>query len=658
MKMVNTDFTPIIEKAFHLWIDITGVNPNETRIQLRDMDVNRANRILKKSLKYDLTYVTTLMLMNTYLEDFTKERKISLQEILHNYSTFSMWLSKVEEFKNILNSDEVSAIVNEFKQLLSESLLHYGIDQKVYDSMIENESNLAELRYSSFNAINELEIVQFSQGKATSKRPRIYKDIFIFKDINTLIKWMMTVDSGIVVAMIQNTHDLGDSYFVFAVRNGGTLSILTDREKQRHPLYSELSRTRAKGRAFYERIIEYHFPYSILDIDFGDNHRAYISSENSLISQEDGIPIKAIKDLDDDEIVWLIMMFDLLQKKFFDEDYKSAELSYTSHMITETDFLLKEAEKNEIVVSSYNPLSLPKITAQTMKSENLKGVFSFGPTGSNDWMIERYDVPEQAFDVVGKKDHVLLLPDKYSQTGETLLTLKRMNASNFGSKQELEKERLYLARYNQALVISEKLNQEYKDRFDEVKQWFEQAVRRNLPNLLKAMANKKFFVNEDREHAHTTNGGWIKQEPDGNILRVTLLKDEDYYYGNTICHIYGHGTDFIRDNMKCVISNKEASIVGHFYPRTAGQLADLCGCGVHELHEFLQHYWKGKDYAGNPILDSVDPMDWVIKNPWNERRMDVRIYVSKREYNNLCKQYKTGNERFWLKNGEREYGWK
>ncbi|WJE41209.1 hypothetical protein QRD86_00200 (plasmid) [Bacillus halotolerans] len=42
----------------------------------------------------------------------------------------------------------------------------------------------------------------------------------------------------------------------------------------------------------------------------------------------------------------------------------------------------------------------------------------------------------------------------------------------------------------------------------------------------------------------------------------------------------------------------------------------------------------------------------------NERRMDVRIYVSKREYNNLCKQYKTGNERFWLKNGEREYGWK
>ena len=635
-----------IEKAFQLWIDITEVNPDETSMKLRDMDVQRANRILKKSLNYDLTYTTTLMLMRAYLEDFTKERKISLQEILQNYSAFSMWLSKIEEFKNILNSDEVSVIVNEFKQLLSESLLHYGIDQDIYDSMIKNESNLAELRYSAFNAINELEVVQFSHGKTISKNPRIYKDVFIFKDINTLLKWMMTVDSGIVVAMIQNMQDLGNSYFVFAVRNGGTLSILTDREKESHPLRSQLSRTRSKARAFYERIVEYHFPYSILDIEFGDNYRAYISSENSLVTQYEGTSIKPIKDLDNDEIVWLIMMFDLIKKKFFDEEYKTSELSYTPLMIKETDFLLEEAQKNEIVISSYTHLNLPKITGQTMRTENLKNVFEFEPTGSNDWMIERYDVPEHTFDVVDNKDSVLLLPDEDKRTEGMSLSLKKMNASTFGSKQELEKERLYLARYNQAQVISEKLTQEYYERKDEVKQWFAQAIKGNLPNLLKAMVYRKFIVNKDKEEARTLNGDWEKPETNGNILNVALLSENSYY--EQYCNIYGYGTDLYRNDFKCVVNNKTASIVGHFHPRTTGHIADLCGCEVHELHELLQGFKKGKSYFGNPIISSVDPMDWAIKNPWNELRMDVRIYVSKREYNNLCKQYNTGNERFWL----------
>ncbi|CDG30075.1 MULTISPECIES: hypothetical protein [Bacillus] len=635
-----------IEKAFQLWIDITGISPNKTEVTLRDMNIQSANKVLERSLKYDLSYVTTLMLMNTYLKDFTKERKLSLNEILENYSIFNTLLSKLEEFKSLLNSDEVTTIKEEFKRRLLESLSHYGIDQRVYKSMIGDEDSLAELRYSAYNAINELEIVQFTQGTATSKKPRIYKDIFVFKDINTLLKWMMTVDSGIVVAMIQNMQDLGDSYFVFAVRNGGTLSILTDREKQRHPLRSQLSRTRSKGRAFYERIVEYHFPYSILDIEFGDNHRAYISSENRLVTQYEGTSIKPIKDLDDDEIVWLIMMFDLIKKKFFEEDYKSSELSYTPLMIKETDFLLEEAQKNEIAVSSYTHLNLPKITGQTMQTENLKNVFEFEPTGSNDWMIERYDVPEHTFDVVDNKDSVPLLSNEDNRTEGLSLSLKKMNASTFGSKQELEKERLYLARYNQAQVISEKLTQEYYERKAEVKQWFAQAIKGNLPNLLKSMIYRKFIVNKDKEEARTLNGDWEKPESNGNILNVSLLSENSY--NGQYCNIYGYGTDLYRDDFKCVVSNKTASIVGHFHPRTAGHIADLCGCEVHELHELLQGFKKGKSYFGNPILNSVDPMDWAIKNPWNELRMDVRIYVSKREYNNLCKQYNTGNERFWL----------
>ncbi|MEC0342003.1 hypothetical protein [Bacillus sonorensis] len=244
-KIINID----MKKTFDLWIEITGVNPSQTTIRLRDMDIQRANRILEKSLKYDSTYMTTLMLMTTYLEEFMETRTLSLKEITDNYSTFTDWLFKVSELINILNSEYVMSAKQEFKNLLKEALSHYGIEESVYDSMVANESYLSELRYSSFNAIQDLEVVQFAQGSPIANKPRIYKDVFIFKDINTLLRWMMSVDSGIVVAMIQDTKDLSNSYFVFAVRNGGTLSILTDREKLSHPLQMETSRSRMRGRA-------------------------------------------------------------------------------------------------------------------------------------------------------------------------------------------------------------------------------------------------------------------------------------------------------------------------------------------------------------------------------------------------------------------------
>ncbi|MEC0487160.1 MULTISPECIES: hypothetical protein [Bacillus] len=544
----------------------------------------------------------------------------------------------------------------EFKNLLKEALSHYGIEESVYDSMVANESYLSELRYSSFNAIQDLEVVQFAQGSPIANKPRIYKDVFIFKDINTLLRWMMSVDSGIVVAMIQDTKDLSNSYFVFAVRNGGTLSILTDREKLSHPLQMETSRSRMRGRAFYQRIESYHFPYSIMDIDFGDNNRAYISSsDTALISKEEGIPIRAIKDLEHDEIVWLIMMFSLLEDKFFKENYKTPSLSYTAQMMAEADFLLNEAKGHEVAVTEYKSLTVPKITSEDMKTKNLKDTFDFEPTGQHDWMIERYNVPEEAFDVVKNTDHSILLTGKTTQAEDTL-SLKKMNTSSFGSPEQLQKDRLYLARYNQAIVINKKAEQEFYKRKEEVKEWYIGAIRKNLPNLLEAMARGKFVVSKDKEEARVKlPGGFEQLKTNGNIMKVSLLEEYSTTYRTPFCEVYGNGTEIYRSKYTCVMNDSTASIIGNFHPRTANQLAELCGCKKEELHELLLHWKAEKRSPGNSIINNVDPMDWAIKDPWEGLRMDVRIYVSKRAFNQLCKQYNTGNERFWLsKNDESE----
>ncbi|WPS85681.1 hypothetical protein SMD22_01090 (plasmid) [Brevibacillus halotolerans] len=636
-----------LSKALELWIEITGISPNDSKIRFRDLDIHRANEVLKKSLEYDPTYVTTLILLGRYLDEFMEDRELTLKEILEGYEKFTEWLSMIHELRSILNTDEAQDIKRNFKQSLKEAIAHYKVDESVIDLLIENENNLSELRFSAFRAINKLEVYQFSHGSPSKNKPKIYDRVYMFKDINTLLQWMMSVDSGIVLALIQDSSKLSSSYFVFAIRNGGTLSIVTDREKTSHPLCEELSRTRGRGREFANRIEQNYFPYSLMDIEFGDNDRAYATEEKALALREDGFPLKEIKHLEPDEVVWLIMMFSLLSEKFFANNFKLENLSYTAKMMLESNMLLNKADEKGIVLHGYQPLIISKFTTEDMKTEKVKDAFQFKPTGQHDWMIERYPVPEQAFDVIEVPD-VLYLTDRGSQENSIAIDMKKISPSSFESPKRLEKDRIYLARYNQAKVISSQVEDEYNKRKEEVMDWYQAALEKNLPNLLKAIAFGKLYVSGDLNNANIRRGEWRSPQPDGNILRVDMLRDENYASEwNINFRIRGVSTGI--NKLTCALNDSKASVVGHFYPTTAIMLADLCDCEITELHELLQHWRQETISRGNHFTNRVDPMDWAIKNPWEDVRFDVRIYLSKSGFNRLCKEYGTGNEKFWLK---------
>ncbi|MFF2532488.1 hypothetical protein ACFVS2_26835 [Brevibacillus sp. NPDC058079] len=635
-----------LTKALELWIEVTGISPNETKFKLRDLDIHQANEVLKKSLEYDKTYVTTLILLGRYLDEFAEERLLPLKAILKDYDTFSKWLTKIHELRSILNMNEALETKQSFKQSLKNAIVHYKVDESVIESIIEDENNLSELRFSAFRAINKLEICQFSHGSPSKNNPKIYDRVYMFKDINTLLQWMMSVDSGIVLALIQDSSQLSSSYFVFAIRNGGTLSIVTDREKTSHPLREELSRTRARGREFSKRIGQNYFPYSLMDITFGDNDRAYVNEESALATREDGVPLKEIKDLEHDEVVWLIMMFSLLSEKFFANNFKVDTLSYSAKMMQESNLLLRQAEENSIVLHNYQPLIVNKLKSEDMKTDKVKDAFQFDPTGQHDWMIERYPVPEQVFDVLGDPEVLYLTGG--AEDASMSVEMRKMSPSSFASQERLQKDRIYLARYNQAKVISRQLGDEFRQREQEVMDWYRAAVKKNLPNLLKAISFGKFFVSGDTEDAYIRKGDWIVHQEDRNILRVASRKGDPHSAGwNIWCRFAGLGSDIY--NPTCVVNGSQAFLFGHFYPTTARMLADICGCEVTELHELLQNWRREKINSGNHLLDSVDPMDWAIKNPWKDIRFDVRIYLSKSGFNKLCKEHRTGNEKFWLK---------
>ena len=80
----------------------------------------------------------------------------------------------------------------------------------------------------------------------------------------------------------------------------------------------------------------------------------------------------------------------------------------------------------------------------------------------------------------------------------------------------------------------------------------------------------------------------------------------------------------------CYLNGTKASYWVVFYPATAEELAVLAGCSVAELPEVLRHWHLFETYAGNSILDRIDPMLWRVDNPWVKLNMAVRFGFSKR----------------------------
>ena len=71
-------------------------------------------------------------------------------------------------------------------------------------------------------------------------------------------------------------------------------------------------------------------------------------------------------------------------------------------------------------------------------------------------------------------------------------------------------------------------------------------------------------------------------------------------------------------------------------PFDSRALALMLNVDFKKMPSFLQG-WKEKErhYIGNPNLDNLDPLDWVIKNPWDGHSFGITVGMTRTEYNNL-----------------------
>ncbi len=213
--------------------------------------------------------------------------------------------------------------------------------------------------------------------------------------------------------------------------------------------------------------------------------------------------------------------------------------------------------------------------------------------------------------------------------------LMPFSPTEFGTEAELHKKRRWHARYNLAKAIQREADIEFEKRKGEVAEWYKCAVVGNVEKLLTAVGEGSLMARDCRYSAR----GFDKfYDTEKNILSIIHVKDT----GLSLTFERGvklGGYSSAARKYLCHVTGSQASFLALFKPKTPEALAALAGCDVAELPDVLQYWFKEELYAGNCILDNLDPLEWVLKNRWRELLFLVSLYLSKRAINKVRKEH-------------------
>lgn len=642
-----------VERALDLWIALTGVDPEATtRRGWHEITVGWLNEELKESLQLpDPSHLTTLLLLDHFTTALLKDQSFTVVDLLTKQDKVAAYLKQARDLYTVLRSPKMQSQVAEFQGWLREALRHYGVENEAVFRMVESEDDLAILRRDALRSLERLEVHQFTQGEAALPGKVHYVTrVHEWWNVNSLLRAMLSdaTMSGISLNVIRDPLKTS-SYFAFAIRNGETLSLLTDRPNEVHPLSKYMARR--PDRDLARRIVRHHFPYELLDIAV-DEDGAYFyeqDTEEVAIYQPQVHPLREIKDLEPDEVIWTVMLFALIEERFWKQGFRTKELSYTGEMVVRRDVLDAGTTALAIPARARGVLEVPKLTAADVTTDKMLDDWARRPTQENRWLEERYAhlVPEELLNLAGDGARVPMLMENGEVRSTTLPAyleatshssvfwrgdvgrrLAALDGTTFGSRERLVSEQRWMARYNQAVVIGREAEREYKARKDEVLGEYRRRVEGNAQRLLDAIAR----------------GERTERVAGYPFLQMETPQEWLHDYG---VHPAVHMPKPPRTGpYPCYVTGGRASMAAVFRPQTVEDLAFLCGCGVGDLPDVLQHWDRQGPYGGNSLLERLDPMDWAAVNPWREMPVDVEIFLGKQAYNRLRKDLGLPVQRF------------
>lgn len=686
-----------LAEALSIWVELTGVEPGyKGSFTFGEWGIKDLHKTIQEALDLDPTEVTGKMILAYIAQEYFESRNFSVDELLTAPEKVSAYLAKANTLAGYLRSDAVEGQATAFAQGLKEILRHYESLTPGVEQILDTAGNqgdravLAILRRDALRSVKSLQVNQFLDGEPENEgtSPAYGKYLYQWDNINSMLAAMVTAPSGVTINMIRTASNPYGVYFVFSIRNGGRLFTFTDKEWTPHPLAESMWRRPDKILA--ARADRNWFPYDVAGLKFNEEGRAYIdfASGTSLVPyQGKATPVKLISELAPAQVIWISMMLELIVEKFWHQGHTEPELSYTGEMVRVATPLLEAAKRSNLplTLQSSAALEVAPITLEDVHSDSIctADVGKLGD-GAHRWMEERYKhrVLPETLDVVANPGQEQLLV-RYVSTetapsenheGEGAIALapalisksevsaqlrwpeldralakmvevKALDATSFGTKVQLEKDRRFLARANYASQIGAMAKAEFEERSKEIQAWVKQRVAANLENLKPLLMAKDAWVHTAHRKAFGSHGAYGVRHDHENGKRqivthrdIADVKEVGFYY------LAGHGAltfgrlPYKKSCLSCHFTGAPSSHLLQITPETTEQLAFLCGVQVQELPDVLQHWNMVTSDAGNHILNRIDPMDWAVRNPWIALHFKVNVFVSKRAFAAMQKE--------------------
>ena len=623
-----------IQDKLDLWVKLTNVDPTKEQKsytinmsgRLSDFDIKQMNDKIKEALKYDATGIFADAYLSEYFEKFIADKSFSVKEMLANPETES-FLADARLLQNALaESDSANMIKSDAEKAMN----FYGISAEELSF-----SDIIEVRTSAERCMNgKLSTLQFSSGTPSENGFKMSKDIYMYRDLDAMLYCAAdNVLDGVSLGYIRNEGNLTDSYFAFIIKNGKNLYLLTDKPKYEHPLMSSYRHSRCPGRDMSRRIENNMFPYSsVANIDTSDlwGSGRYGTKEtddkNALeIMENPRIKIGTFEDMEKHEAFWAVLMISMIKDKFY-KKVPQYELSYTGSMI----------QTNKIEASGY-ALAI-RSALPVMKLHDIASIDDTADCGCEDgytvlnYIVGKYKdrVDKDLLNVIADTDEYVLVDKKYTcnsgfMNSDVIHPVKAFDLSTAcGTKEEIEADQKWMARYNYAAQIQKFVEDDYEQ---------------HRQSISLAVGNK--IIPRTREICKS----FVKGELSNCARKQTFsVWCNDSTWAD---YKFGYSNYSNKSDMKCTFSGKTPSVALTINPKNLDELAFICGCKKEELPEQIQHWKEGTGHYGNELLNRIDPMSFKLSDPFQNMTIKVVILLSKKEYINICDEAGVERDKFW-----------
>lgn len=659
-----------LHQAIIKWVELTGVPlPVDGRWSGTNhtWHIKKKYDELKEAIELDPSLTTGVLIMRKIMAEYASGVTIDAGTMLKDPSAFMAKIAAIKEINDLLDMVEVNDAEEHFITELRKSLTQYGaMDREDVQKLLSDRFEMARLRRDALKSMEKLRLDQFLRGdhEPDEVRPTYVPVVHQWWNVNSLLSSMTAMPSGISLNLIRDNENAYESYFIFAIRNGGNLLTLADMSQYSNPLQSQT--TRRPERRLEDRMERNWFPYELLGIEADEDGRLTIKRTSDVTSiavyQGETLPLRKINSLGAYELVWITLMFDLIINKFWVTKAEAPQLSYTGEMLVVRDALTADAQAAGLpVVMNNAQLELSPLTVTDILDPNISEE-AVGKRGHdpNQWLVDRYrdTIPPEMLNVVAEGGLTPVLLNDGTLTDEKTLgygtfgrndsfgwnwekavkgsgarmVLQQMPTGRIATQQEMENDRIFLARYNVARHINSQAQREYKSREKEILEWYLKAAQKNLQAILGFVQPEDIWLEVPEGYippSHRTTYHNGEKRGFAFMRWVDLSEKSDYgsprYHGQLLTS----RIDRFHSKYYCAMTGAQASYMACFDPVSPGGIAAIAGCKVEDIPDVLIHT-RENDYIGNSILDRIDPFNSHIDNPWNKLDLRLRIPLSKR----------------------------